>query len=198
MLSFPPPKCCSFHHMQLTVLRTLEWMWIPASSLWPSQAFTRYQCKYGMFAKLPGKMYLIFCSIPSHYFQITFTGFFRSKNGHMVSSITWHDDNTPSSHLSTNMYLDLKGHVTWLEGHITWPGKMTPRNLQWPQLSADIYLRSKGNEASPIIIGRASAKVDENGFAGTFTINDNVLYIDVAHLWHLRFSLLIFVWHGIG
>ena len=35
-----------------------------------------------------------------------------------------------------------------------------------PQLSADIYLRSKGNEASPIIIGRASAKVDENGFAG--------------------------------
>jgi len=49
-------------------------------------------------------------------YQITFTGFFRSKNGHM--------------------------------------------------LSADIYLRSKGNEASPIIIGRASAKVDENGFAG--------------------------------
>ena len=37
------------------------------------------------------------------------------------------------------------------------------------QLSADIYLRSKGNEASPIIIGRASAKVDENGFAGVKT-----------------------------
>ena len=51
---------------------------------------------------------------------------------------------------------------------------MKPRNLQRPQLSADIYLRSKGNEASPIIIGRASAKVDENGFAGTFTIDDNV------------------------
>lgn len=36
-------------------------------------------------------------------------------------------------------------------------------------MSADIYLRSKGNEASPIIIGRASAKVDENGFAGVKT-----------------------------
>ena len=75
---------------------------------------------------------------------------------------------------------------------------MTALKLLYPQLSADIYLRSKGNEASPIIIGRASAKVDENGFAGTFTINDNVLYIDVAHLWHLKFSLQIFVWHGIG
>ena len=46
---------------------------------------------------------------------------------------------------------------------------MTPRNLLQTQLSADIYLRSKGNEASPIIIGRASAKVDENGFAGIST-----------------------------
>ena len=41
---------------------------------------------------------------------------------------------------------------------------MTALKLLCPQLSADIYLRSKGNEASPIIIGRASAKVDENGF----------------------------------
>ena len=63
---------------------------------------------------------------------------------------------------------------------------MTPRNLLCVQLSADIYLRSKGNEASPIIIGRASAKVDENGFAGISAIDNNVLYIDIAHLWHLN------------
>ena len=43
---------------------------------------------------------------------------------------------------------------------------MTIHKFLCLQLSADIYLRSKGNEASPIIIGRASAKVDENGFAG--------------------------------
>ena len=59
-------------------------------------------------------------------YQITFTGFFRSKNGHMVRPV-------PS----------------------------TP-----PQLSADLYLRRKGSEVTPEIIGRASAKVDENGFAG--------------------------------
>ena len=117
-----PPKCCSFHHMQLTVLRTLEWMWIPASSLWPSQAFTRYQCKYGMFAKLPGKMYLIFCSIPSHYLQITFTGFFRSKNGHMVSSIHL----TGWQHVIFS--LEYK-HVPWLKRtcNLTW----RTYNLTW-------------------------------------------------------------------
>jgi len=74
-------------------------------------------------------------------YQITFTGFFRSKNGHM--------------------------------------------------LSADIYLRSKGNEASPIIIGRASAKVDENGFAG----KDDDLHTttSVIVLEHLKLEDEVFV-----
>jgi len=74
-------------------------------------------------------------------YQITFTGFFRSKNGHM--------------------------------------------------LSADIYLRSKGNEASPIIIGRASAKVDENGFAG----KDDDLHTttSVIVLEHLKLQDEVFV-----